>query len=122
MISSNGYAAVAESISRDPDKETYVFRRFDKLTARNLLNLQGEIMALQAELDDLDAKAALNPDPVLDASMMSWQVMEENSKDTTFRDGGEESRRITVAKKLAVKLKAYRKSAEEISRSQPIRV
>ena len=66
MISSNGYAAVAESLSRDPDKETYVFRRFDKLTARNLLNLQGELMALQAELDDLDAKAALSPDPVLE--------------------------------------------------------
>lgn len=122
MISSNGYAAVAESLSRDPDKETYVFRRFDKLTARNLLNLQGELMALQAELDDLDAEAALSPDPVLDASMMSWQVMEENSKDTTSRDGGEERRRIAVAKELAVKLKAYRKSAREISRSQPIRV
>jgi hypothetical protein len=46
-MESNGYATAASSIAQDPDKETYVFRRFDRLTARNLLNLQGELLALQ---------------------------------------------------------------------------
>jgi len=55
-MQSNGYATVARSIAQDPDKETYVFRRFDILTARNLLNLQGELLVLQDELDALDAR------------------------------------------------------------------
>jgi hypothetical protein len=31
-MDSNGYATVAISIAQDPDKETYVFRRFDRLS------------------------------------------------------------------------------------------
>ena len=49
-MESDGYATVAISLAEDPDKETYVFRRFDRLTARNLLNLQGELLVLQDEL------------------------------------------------------------------------
>lgn len=35
----NGFPAVAAWIARDLDNETFIFRKFDELTARNLLHL-----------------------------------------------------------------------------------
>jgi hypothetical protein len=105
----NGYAAGAEFMTRDPDNESYVFRRFDKLTARNLMHLQGELLALQSELDGLDSDAASSPDPDLHVSLRSWQAMKQNSKDTLVRSGEEERKRLATAKELQAKLKGYRK-------------
>lgn len=110
-MSSNGYATVAKTISQDPDKETYIFRRFDRLTARNLINLQGELLTLEEELDALDAKAASSPDPDLHLSMRSWKAMKANAEDCRTRDGVEEKKRIEIAGELQVKLRQYRKFA-----------
>lgn len=110
-MQSNGYATVASSIAQDPDKETYIFCRFDKLTARNLLNLQGELLVLQDELDALDEKAASSPDPDLHSSMRSWKTLVEYSEDPQRRTGEEEKKRLKIAHALEVKLKKYRESA-----------
>jgi hypothetical protein len=80
-MESNGYATAASSIAQDPDKETYVFRRFDRLTARNLLNLQGELLALQI------------------------------SKGSQDRNGEEEIERLEIAGQLEEKLRKYRECA-----------
>jgi hypothetical protein len=45
----DGFPRTAAFIARDPDKTATVFRRFDELSARNLLILQGRVEALQAE-------------------------------------------------------------------------
>lgn len=108
-MESNGYASVARSIAQDPDKETYIFRRFDRLTARNLLHLQGELLAMQDELDALDAKAASSPDPDLHLSMRSWKAMKANAQSQHMRDGREEMRRLRLAEEIEVKLKKYRR-------------
>lgn len=108
-MESNGYASVDRSIAQDPDKETYIFRRFDRLTARNLLNLQGELLALQDELDALDATAASSPDPDLHLSMRSWKVMKANAQRGQVRDGKEEVSRLQLAEEIEVKLKKYRR-------------
>jgi hypothetical protein len=110
-MQSNGYATVASSIAQDPDKETYIFCRFDKLTARNLLNLQGELLVLQDELEELDAKVAKSPDPDLHSSMRSWKILVEHSKVSQGRTGEEEKKRLEIARALEVKLKKYRESA-----------
>ena len=103
-MESNGYATVARSIAQDPDKETYVFRRFDRLTARNLLNLQGELLVLQDELDALDVEAASSPDPDLHSSMGSREALVKHAK-------GSQDRRLTIASDLELKLNKYRKFA-----------
>jgi hypothetical protein len=115
-MDTNGYATVASSIAQDPDNETYVFRRFDRLTARNLLNLQGEMLALQDELDALDEKAASSPDPDLHSSMRSWAALARNAKDSHGRNGEEERRRLKIAGDLEVKLRKYRESAQAKTR------
>lgn len=109
-MESNGYATVANSIAQDPDNETYVFRRFDRLTARNLLTIQGELLALQHELDVLDSAAALSTDPGLHVAMRSWTAMHTNIPDGNGRDDTEKEKRVQIAAQLEVKLKRYRES------------
>lgn len=42
----DGYRAIADLISSDPDGETYIFRKFAKLTARKLLYPESELIEL----------------------------------------------------------------------------
>jgi hypothetical protein len=56
----NGFPRVADKIASDPDKTTTIYRRFDRLSARNLLFLEAEITELEAlqnkyDTDDLIA-------------------------------------------------------------------
>ena len=45
----DGYPALAKWIARDPDNETLIFRRFDRLAARNILHLQAQLIALEKQ-------------------------------------------------------------------------
>lgn len=45
----DGFPSLAEFIASDPDHTSLVFRRFDKLAARNLLYLQSELAELEAK-------------------------------------------------------------------------
>jgi len=47
-----GYPALARFIGSD--KDFFVFRRFNTLSARNLLFLQGELIELEERLQELD--------------------------------------------------------------------
>jgi hypothetical protein len=52
-----GFPSLADFIASDPDKTTLIFKRFDRLAARNLLHLQSELARLQHKLDLLDEKS-----------------------------------------------------------------
>lgn len=52
----DGFPSLAEFIASDPDHTSLVFKRFDKLAARNLLYLQSELAELQARQDEFDAQ------------------------------------------------------------------
>jgi hypothetical protein len=69
----SGYLSLAAWIAHDPDNETYVFRKFDRLSARNLLNLQNELIALEAELAAIDNQMLLvgESDPMLKRTLLS---------------------------------------------------
>ncbi|KAN0095521.1 hypothetical protein V8E51_016232 [Hyaloscypha variabilis] len=49
-----GYPRFAAFIAQDADKSTTIFRRFERLAARNLLYLEGELFELEAKQDKLD--------------------------------------------------------------------
>ena len=49
-----GYPSLAAFIASDSDKSTAIYRRFDRLSARNLLYLQSELVELEAQQDALD--------------------------------------------------------------------
>ena len=100
----DGYPALADFIAQDPDHETFVFRRFKSLGARNILNLQGELIALEDGIAALEREAADSVDPELHLSMRSWEVFDENSR----KHGRDlEQKRKALASALEEKLKKY---------------
>lgn len=50
----HGFPRVAQKLASDPDKTTTIFRRFDRLSARNLILLEAELAELEERLDRLD--------------------------------------------------------------------
>jgi hypothetical protein len=99
-----GYPSLAEFVAQDPDHETFVFRRFKALGARNLLHLQGELITLEDEIAAVDREAAGSVDPELHLSMRSWTILDENSR----RPGHDvERKQRELANALDEKLKKY---------------
>lgn len=100
----DGYPALADFIAQDPDHETFVFRRFKALGARNILNLQGELIKLEDDVAALEQEAADNVDPELHLSMRSWTVLNKNSR----KSGHDlERKQKELAYALEQKLKKY---------------
>lgn len=101
----NGFPTFAAYIASDP--ELTIYRRFDFLGARNLLYLQSELMALEAELKEYDAldfiqEGKENMDVML--SSRSWQVFANKARDCK----SEEAKRMKVILKIRVLTKEYR--------------
>jgi len=51
----DGFPLVADKITSDVDKTTTIYRRFDRLSARNLLLLQAELAELETLQNRYDA-------------------------------------------------------------------
>lgn len=100
-----GFASVASWISRDPDNETYIFRRFNFLTARNLVHLQNELLSLQNELRDFDSQAEEGCDSLFTLSMQDWEMLKTRAKD---EPGSKEERVVELIAEIEVKLEKYR--------------
>ncbi|KAI1185408.1 hypothetical protein F5B17DRAFT_32653 [Nemania serpens] len=100
-----GYAAVAGWIALDPDGETFVFRKFDELAARNLLCLQSELLSIEKELallDRQDAQAAQDDLRAKDTAR-SWETLVSRSR--AGHDGSR--RRMELLGSLRSKIKEY---------------
>jgi hypothetical protein len=100
----DGYLALAEWISRDPDYETLIFRRFDRLAARNLLNLQSELVVIEQKLDKLDEEARQGRDPEL----RCWETLEDNFEDAQRPGHKAAQEKRQLFDKLDGKMKDYR--------------
>lgn len=103
----NGYASVAALVARDPDNETFIFRRFDELGARNLLYLQTELLVIESKIKALDKAVLVSQDTDLQHAQKSWTEMLRQF------DGGNGSEktveRYQLVKELREKIKEYRK-------------
>lgn len=99
----DGYPALASWIGRDPDGDTLVFRRFRRLSARNILHLQSSLIQLEEEIDELDEEARKSTD--LDSRQASrrWETLVELAADPTRP----EKKRLEKAAELSSKIKEY---------------
>jgi hypothetical protein len=80
-----GFPSLAAFMSSNSNSETFIFKRFDKLAARNLLYLQSELAYLQDKLDDFDRRDAQPPcDLEVRKCARSWEDFEE-MKDTSSK-------------------------------------
>jgi hypothetical protein len=106
-------------MSNDEDKSTTIFRRFERLSARNLLYLESELAELEAKQDRLDVESRRNEN--LEFSMQSWDLLclqatprskaskdsEESAEDEKLRFAAQE--RLQLAWRMREVLKKYRK-------------
>lgn len=98
----DGYPALSSWISRDPDDEGFIFRRFSQLSARNLLNLQSQLLSIEKQLEELDKDSRQNQD----VGIRRWETFEEQAMDPINKQAQE---RKKLYEALEEKIKAYRK-------------
>ena len=64
-LSATGFAAAANFLASDADHESFIFRKFSRLAARDLLDMQNELKYLEQQQEQLDREVALSSDDVL---------------------------------------------------------
>lgn len=98
----DGYAALAAWIAQDPDGEALVFRRFNQLTARNLLHLQSQLIILEKRLEKYDKEVFEGRDMDIRLASRRWETLLENA------ERPEERKTLELYKEIQDKVKEYR--------------
>lgn len=98
-----GYPSLAEFITSDRSKSTVIFNRFDRLSARNLLYLQAELVELEARQDAFDKEDA-SADLDGKQSRRDWGVFKKRSEDPLNQ---RERDRMELVKQIREKIKEY---------------
>lgn len=99
-----GYPSLAAFIASDCDKSTAIYRRFDRLSARNLLYLQSELVELEARQDALDAED-LRGTLERKKSARDWRTLGRKAAEP---GNTEEKERVEVLEEIRKKIKEYR--------------
>lgn len=103
----DGFPALAAFIASDPDRSTFIYKRFDRLASRNLLILQSELAEMQSQLDALDMEdwaKYQTRGPGYQAALQdlqNWQAYKATH--------GPESDRLKLIKGIRKTLKEYSK-------------
>ena len=101
-----GFPSFAAFIASDKAKSTAVYRRFDRLAARNLLQLQNELLSLEACQDALDEEYFHLPREQK-MTAKDWVLLQKEAAGSPDNRDGE---RYQIALKIRDTLKAYRMS------------
>jgi len=111
-----GFPSVAEKIASDVDKTTTIYRRFDKLSARNILLLQAELAELERLQERYDAEDRKRMDGVVIDGRHDWKEFVKNAAETD-RYGKllhpREKEKMDLAIRIRGKLKEYCKHLSE---------
>jgi hypothetical protein len=83
VSSLRGYPRLAELYADDADCETFVFREFDQLGARNLLRLQTEMCLLESKLKALDDTMCSAPRPQDRRTLLDYEAFEIHAQKLT---------------------------------------
>lgn len=98
-----GYPSLAAFIASDSYNSTAIYRRFTRLSARNLLHLQSELMELEARQDALD-EGYLQGSTDEKVSARDWQALKERA---TGANNATEKERLEVALEIRYKIREY---------------
>ena len=104
----DGYPALARWIASDQDYEGFVFRRFDRLSARNLLNLQSRLLALEKAIDELDSESRQQRD----TGLRRWETVVEGASaanDDASQNPELQKKRLRLYDELEHVTQRYRK-------------
>ena len=98
-----GYPSLAAFIASDTHKSTAIYRRFDRLSARNLLYLQSDLIELETVQDALDEND-LHGSTFDKECVRNWQVLKARASEV---GNIREKERLNVAMEIRSKLKEY---------------
>ncbi|CZR64985.1 uncharacterized protein PAC_14885 [Phialocephala subalpina] len=90
-----GFALLASKINSDIDKISTIYRRFDELSARNLLFYQAELAELEYELKRLDDEDRKAKDEISVACQRDWSTF---ARHAASADRGSADRGATKAR------------------------
>lgn len=105
-MSESGYPELAHRLAINPDYEAFIFRKFDRLSARNLLHLESKLAFLEYKLDKTDERALQSQDSETFRSIRTWEAFEENAKDINRP----EHAHMRIAEEIRETLKEYREA------------
>lgn len=105
-----GFAAAASFVASEVDQETSIFRKFNKLSARNLIDMQNELLDLEERQEELDRKAAHGTDHILASAEMDYDDYKEN---LTSHPGLQERKKLQ--EEIEAKLDKYRAFAPTLT-------
>ena len=103
-----GYTAAASWLSSDPDSESFIFRKFDKLAALNLLYMQSEILELERRVEDMHGTTLKSYDMDLKDAASTWETLVRQCQPggPGFRSDARE--RMDLILQLRSRLREYR--------------
>lgn len=102
-----GYTAAAAFLASDPDNETLIFRKFDKLGALNLMYMQSEILELEKRFEELHQTVLKSDGMGVIEAASRWETLLEQCQ----RDEPKARERMDLILDLRKKLKEYRQSS-----------
>ena len=102
-----GYCSLATFIASDCDKSTSIYRRFDRLSARNLLYIQSELFELEAQQDELDAEDLRG---ILEdkRSARDWRILKQKA---SAANNVREKETLKVVREIREKIKEYSRAS-----------
>lgn len=98
----NGFPSLATFVASDRDGTSSIYKRFDRLAARNLLHLQSELAELQRKQDRFDEEDGQSGDLVKLQSLRNRQAFDARA-DT-------DPKRKLLADETSMKMERYRKA------------
>ncbi|KAI6584227.1 hypothetical protein MCOR12_010623 [Pyricularia oryzae] len=110
-----GFQAVSRWIAADDDGEAFVFRKFDRLAARNLLYLQARMLALEERINKIDG-AAGSMDML--QVLRNWEMLVAKSEDSKVHIEAREKmkKQIDLHEELQKTIKEYHEALDLQSR------
>ena len=108
-----GFPRVADKITHDPDNTSTIFRRFDRLSARNLLFLEAQLAELEARQNRSDEQDLIAASLTTVECHSDWRKFEayatERNGDGSFAKP-DQAAKMELALGIKEKLNEYRKS------------
>lgn len=93
-------------MASDDDKSTSIYQRFDRLSARNLLYLQSELVELEAQQQVLDVKNTADLYAATEEmrSVRDWHTLKARAKEA---GNLREKEQLRIALEIREKMKEY---------------
>lgn len=102
-----GYTAAAEWLASDADNETFVFRKFDKLAALNLIFLPSEILQIEGKVEKLH-QDALHGTMSVKKAARRWEILLSHAQDGSPDERQNAAEKMALVKELREKMREYR--------------